>query len=142
MSKAHSYGVCPYKIEDYSTKILMVRATGRGDWGFIKGKIDKGESERECARRECKEETNISVSIEHFEDYIYCTNKQKNIGIFLVDDTNININLNEVKLEPKELSSIKWFDINDNIKVQTNQKKILDEIRNKFIKRKYYFKGL
>ncbi len=58
--KEYSYGICPYKIENSKVQILLIQPKGHTEWGFIKGKIDVGETKEECAIRECLEETNIS----------------------------------------------------------------------------------
>jgi len=38
-------------------EVLLVRHARRGDWGFPKGRLEKGESAREGALREVREET-------------------------------------------------------------------------------------
>ena len=131
MGKAYSYGVCPYRITNDSIEIMLVQSTGHEEWGFIKGKIDKGESIPECAKRECSEETNIGFDINNLEDYFYQVNSKKNIGIFLIDVNNLD--LGRLKLSKRELQAYKWFYITDDIFISKNQIKILDSIKNKFI---------
>jgi len=140
--KEISYGIAPYRIRNYQTEILLIQAKGRNDWGFIKGKIENNETEKECAIRECKEEIGLNVNINHLEQMIWNVTKRKNIGIFLLDDYNYNINVNELKLCFREIKKVKFFKLNyDIIKIiQPNQKKIMMEILNIFMKRKYFFK--
>lgn len=136
--KEYSYGVCPYRINNYCTEILIIRSKGHTEWGFIKGKIDKNETPQECAKRETLEETNIKFKKKYLEDYYYQINKNKNIGIFLIDSFNIDIS--NIILEEREIEEIKWvkLDISD-IAFNKNQTKILNQIKNKFINRIYYF---
>ena len=135
--KPFSYGVCLYRVNDHKTEILLIRPKGHTDWGFIKGKIDKGETKEECAKRECKEETNISFKVKHLEDYFEQKSTKKNVGIFLID--SINCDLTNIILEEREIEEIKWFKIMDDFIINKNQQKILNKIIDKFIKRIYIY---
>lgn len=134
--KPTSYGVCCYKITD-TTEILLMRAKGHKNWGFIKGKIDKGETPKECAVRECLEETGIVIDQSLLEDMYYQTGDKKNVGIFMVD--SVNVDFSTISLCPREVEELKWFKITDYIDIQMNQRKILKKIINFYIKRVYYF---
>ncbi len=48
-------------VVDKGGKILLIYRKGR--WDIPKGKMDKGESKRECAEREVEEETGVKVEI-------------------------------------------------------------------------------
>lgn len=135
--KEYSYGVCPYRITSKGTEILLIQSKGSEEWGFIKGKIDDSESIKDCAKRECKEETNIKFKKKYLETYFEQTNEKKNIGIFLIDC--INIDMSNIILSEKEIQKIKFFNIKEDIKINKNQKKILFKIKNLFWKRIYYF---
>lgn len=137
--KEYSFGVCPYRITSKGTEILMIQGKGRTDWGFIKGKKEPGETPKQTAVRECEEEVGISISTELLEDRYINKNKRKDIEIFLVDD--VYIDTDNYELCQKEVADIRWFNINDEIDIQNNQKYILHCIINKFIKRRYYFNG-
>lgn len=130
MSKEFSYGICPYKIVKNKIQIMLVQSTGHTEWGFIKGKIESGESIEECAKRECLEETNIKFSIKHLEDYFYQVNKKKNIGIFLINVNNLDVS--KIKLARKELQSYKYFNLVEDIDISKNSLNILNSIREKF----------
>lgn len=41
------------------TEILVAHRPKYGDWTFPKGKVERGESEEDCARREVEEETGL-----------------------------------------------------------------------------------
>ena len=131
-----SYGVCFYKITD-TTEILLMRAKGHTEWGFIKGKIEENELKEECAIRECFEESGITVKPTDLEELFFSVKKRKNVGIFLVD--SVNIDFSNVSLCPREVEEIRWFRIDEDIEIQKNQQDILDFITTKFIKRLYYF---
>jgi len=44
-------------------EVALVFRASRGDWGFPKGKLEPGESELFCARREVEEETGLLCNI-------------------------------------------------------------------------------
>jgi bis(5'-nucleosidyl)-tetraphosphatase len=61
MITERSAGVVVYRrSEDGSVQYLLLQAAPRKAWGFAKGKLDPGESERTAARRETREEAGIS----------------------------------------------------------------------------------
>ena len=136
--KEYSYGICPYKIENSEVQILLIQPKGHNDWGFIKGKIDSGDTKEECAIRECLEETNISVNAMYLENFFEQPNRKKDVGIFLVDCCNLN--LSNIKLEKREIENIKFFNIKENIKINKNQEQILLKIQNLFWKKEFHFK--
>lgn len=50
-----------YRKTSKGIKILVVHRPGYDDWSFPKGKIDRGETIRQCAQREVIEETGLTV---------------------------------------------------------------------------------
>jgi 8-oxo-dGTP diphosphatase len=44
-------------------QVALVYRAGRDDWGFPKGKLEPGETELFCARREVEEETGLLCNI-------------------------------------------------------------------------------
>ena len=44
-------------------EVLLVHRRGREDWTFPKGKVEPGESDEECARREVEEETSLRCAL-------------------------------------------------------------------------------
>ena len=44
-------------------EVLLVHRRGREDWTFPKGKVEPGESDEDCARREVEEETALSCPL-------------------------------------------------------------------------------
>ena len=49
-------------------KVLLIQHI-KGHWGFPKGHVEVGETERETAIREAKEETNLDVEINENKRY-------------------------------------------------------------------------
>jgi 8-oxo-dGTP pyrophosphatase MutT (NUDIX family) len=54
-----SAGAVVYKIENGVTFFLLVYSARNKEWGFPKGHIEEGETDKETARREIFEETGI-----------------------------------------------------------------------------------
>lgn len=57
-----SAGVVVFRIKNRVREYLLLYHMG-GHWDFAKGKMEKGESKRDTALRELKEETNLSATI-------------------------------------------------------------------------------
>jgi len=135
--KIKAYGICVYKIEeDESIKILLCKAsTSKEKWGFLKGVAEALETKEQTAIREFKEESSIIISQNYLEKYFEQQNKEKDIGIFLIDYKNIpaiNIYFNEDQLYSKYLSwentKVKFFSIDNLPKIRKKQKNIAVEI--------------
>jgi len=140
--KIKAYGICVYKKELYTTKILLCKATTSNEkWGFLKGVSESFESKEETAIREFKEESSIIVSKYNLEDYFEQENKDKNIGIFLVNYKNIpgiELYFNGDQLFPKYLSwensKVKFFPLDKLPKIKKKQKNIFKDI-SEYLKR-------
>ncbi len=130
--KEYSYGICPYIEKDGKNYILMIQPKGHKEWGFCKGKIEKNESKKDCALRETFEEIGLKVDKKNLEDYFEQYNRRKDVGIYLFNMNNLNLNTS-FKLNKKEVHKIKLFDLESDIKIYTNQKEILKQIRKKFL---------
>lgn len=141
MAKEYSYGTCIYyKNElDNSVSILLIQPKGHKEWGFPKGKIESNETKEQCAIRETFEEIGIKIKEELLEKYFEQTNKRKDIGIFLVNMNNLDLN-SKFKINPREVHKVKLLNVNDinvnNINVNDkfdiykNQSSILNNIIN------------
>ncbi|MDR3049188.1 MAG: NUDIX domain-containing protein [Elusimicrobiota bacterium] len=68
--KEFSCGAIVYKKEGGKILFLIVHSKRNNEWGFPKGHIEKGESEKETAKREIFEETGIK-EIEFIDDFRY-----------------------------------------------------------------------
>ena len=111
-------------------KVLLIKDTN-GNWGFPKGHVEEGETEKQTAIRETKEETNLSVEIVSDKRYInqYITDKN-------VDKTVIFFKAKLIggteKKQPEEIIDMKWVKLNevkDNLTFD-NLKVTIDEVFN------------
>lgn len=125
--KEYSYGVVPYTIKDNRVYLLVSLASKKDlKYGFFKGKIEIGETIKDCAVREFYEETGIKIEKDWLDKYFSQKHIQKDVGVFLLDiDYIINekVNLN------KENYGFKIIEINELYNnIISNQDKILKEI--------------
>ena len=114
-----AYGICIYKKNSKKIEILLCKSVSSlNNWGCLKGVIEKNETNQECAKREFLEESSINVDINDFEEYFEQSNKDKDIGVWLVNAKNVK-NINDYFFENKlldnylswENSKVKFFDI-------------------------------
>lgn len=110
----------------YNDKLLLIQSRGNM-WGFPKGKIEKNETEKNCAIREVKEETSLIISIDENE-YIYLNNtffflkELKNEPIINIDEIK-NISGNDCTgVGLIKLACLK----NSKLKINTSLKKYLN----------------
>lgn len=143
--KSHikAYGLVPYLVTNDSIKILLCKSVASKDkWGCLKGHKEKDENAYECAQRELFEESSIEVEIGLFEDYFEQINLEKDIGVWLVNTSNIE-NINEMFFEDKlknnflswENSKVKFFSIDDLPIIRKKQVSLIKDIKN-FLKNK------
>lgn len=141
--KIKAYGLCIYSITNHSIKVLLCKSSQSNEkWGFLKGVVDHNETKKQTAQREFFEESSIKVDIDDFEQYFEQKNKQKDIGIYLVNANNIynlkSFFIDDV-LESKYLSwenqKVKFFNIDNLPIIKKKQSKltsqIMDFLRNK-----------
>jgi len=145
--KSHikAYGILLYLVEDNDIKILLCKSVmSKDNWGCLKGVKLKGETAFECARREFQEESSIDVDIALFEDYFEQINLDKDVGIWIVNASNIE-DLDKKFVDYKLLSNylswenskVKFFSIDDLPPIKKKQSKLIDEIV-LFLKRKLF----
>jgi predicted NUDIX family NTP pyrophosphohydrolase len=137
MANVKSYGIVLYKASKKDIKILLCLGIASEDkWGCLKGSKDKDETAYNCAKREFFEESSINVDIALFEDYFEQINIEKNVGVWLVNASNID-NLDRYfdkdSLKPEYLSwencEVKFFSINKLPKIKSKQKDLLRQIK-------------
>jgi 8-oxo-dGTP diphosphatase len=93
-----------------STKLLLVQNVNSSSWAFPKGKCNPNEPTLNCAIRETKEETNITIKKNNvWNKYV----KFKSSAFrckYMFYITNVN---EKVIVKPKanEITNIKWFDL-------------------------------
>ena len=143
MYKEKAYGICLYKKEKNSTKILLCKSVLSNEkWGFLKGVELQNETKEQTALREFFEESSIKVKQSYLEEYFFQENDTKNIGIFLVNYKNIknidnyfNDNILKDKYLDKENSIVQFIEITQIPKIKKKQiniaSKIIDFLKHK-----------
>jgi len=134
--KEYSYGVCPYKIEERKIFLLLNKTSSVSDWNFFKGKQEENETVEETALREFYEEAGVMLEERDLEDFFYCKNPKKDIGVFLYSYQN-----EEFEFDKREIHLAEWVELYS-IQVSKNQRKILDDIILHFKPKLKYFKQI
>ncbi len=139
-----AYGVVIYLEKKDSIKILLCKSVeSKNKWGCLKGVKENKETSYTCAIRELYEESSIKVDTSLFEEYFEQKNKEKDIGIWLVNAKNIP-NLENMFNEDKlhniylswENSKVKFFDIKKLPPIKKKQEKLISQIKG-FLKNKH-----
>ena len=134
MSHTKTYGIVPYIVTKKGVKILLCLDVASNDkWGCLKGTKVKNETAFMCAKRE------------FFEEYFEQINQEKDIGVWLVNASNIEnmdryFNGNTLKSEylSWENSKVKFFSLKKLPKIKSLQKKLVSEIKD-FLESKNLF---
>lgn len=113
MIEETSAGIVLFRKEDSKNLFLLLHYPS-GHWDFVKGKMEKGESTRETAIRETKEETGITdiKFVDGFEEWIeYNFQYQKElvhkkVVFFLAETTTKQVNISHEHLD------YTWMDYN------------------------------
>jgi ADP-ribose pyrophosphatase YjhB (NUDIX family) len=142
-SHVKAYGVVPYIVENNNIKILLCRSVASKDkWGCLKGTKNKNETAYECAKREFFEESSIAVEIGLFENYFEQINIDKDVGVWLVNASNIeelDTYFEEDTLKSNYLSwensKVKFFSLSNLPRIKNKQENLIKEIRD-FLKNK------
>ena len=135
MREQKSAGIVLFRNASAKNEFLLLNYPQR-HWDFVKGKIEQGETPRETALRETKEETGISdiEFIDGFEEsveYDFRFKKEdihKKVIFFLAKTDEKNIKLSH------EHNDYIWLEYNDALKKTTfeNAKNVLSKA-NKFL---------
>lgn len=132
-----AYGLALYKKEKNKIKLLLCKSIkSESKWGFLKGVQLAKETAKQCAKREFREESGIDVCIDDFEQYFEQKNKEKDIGLWLVNAKNIK-NIDKYFLEDKlqdsylswENSKVKFFDLDNLPQFKKKQKDLITNIK-------------
>ena len=114
-------------------KVLVVKQTS-GFYGFPKGHVEIGETEKETAIREVKEETGLDIKIisdkRYTQSYIVKENVHKDVVFFIAKLENKN-----EKRQVEEIEEILWIDINEveNILTYDSLKELWKEAKKDFL---------
>jgi bis(5'-nucleosidyl)-tetraphosphatase len=119
--REYSYGIVPLRKQGGQWQVLLIQHSRAKYWGFPKGHAEVGESPKETATRELKEETNLSVK--HFlsdigieEHYMFTLRGQlinKTVCFFAAEVQG------ELQLQEEEVSGALWLDFEAALKKLT-----------------------
>jgi len=108
--KEYSYGIIPLQMQGDDWKVLLIQHERAKYWGFPKGHAEQGESPKEAAVRELREETNLEIV--HFfsefpqeEHYQYTFRGQlvfKTVSLFTAEVKG------DLQLQEEEVSGGVW----------------------------------
>jgi 8-oxo-dGTP pyrophosphatase MutT (NUDIX family) len=135
MLKEKSCGALVCRAVPGGIKILILRHKLGGHWSFPKGHVEPGETERQTARREVKEETGLDVSLlDHFRELVSYSPKPgvtKDVVYFLGKTDR-----EETVMQPEEVSEIRWVDMSAAHEFLTyyNDKQLLRSVK-RYIKK-------
>ena len=144
MEKIKAYGILLYKYEKKTIKILLCKSVKSLDkWGCLKGMQIDSETSKECAKREFLEECGITVETYLFEKYFTQENKEKDIGIWIVNAKKID-DLDKYFIDDKlydnflswENSKVKFFDIKELPIIKKKQDSLVKDIKD-FLQNKH-----
>jgi len=137
MENVKTYGIVPYLVEKKDIKILLcLGVASETKWGCLKGSKARNESALECAKREFFEESSILIDVALFEEYFEQINAGKDIGVWLVNSSNIEgiseyFDKNELKKEYLSWENLKveFFSLKKLPKIKKKQKKLIKNIK-------------
>lgn len=90
------------------SKLLLVCNWKRTSWTFPRGKVNEGESDMECARREVFEECGYDVGEAlNAKEYLEMVQQEQRVRMYLCTDVPEDYNF--APHTRKEISTIKWF---------------------------------
>jgi 8-oxo-dGTP pyrophosphatase MutT (NUDIX family) len=135
-TRERSSGAIIFRKEEGKIYYLLLSYPSAGKthriyWGFPKGHIERGESEKIAARREIAEETGLKdiIFIKHFrklEKYFFKRGDKKifKVVVFYLAETKTK----EIKISP-EHTGFKWLPYQEALRQLTfkNAKKILEK---------------
>ena len=113
MKEYATFGCIPYKNTPYGPLFLMVLNEAEEDhWEFPKGKKEEGETDKETALRELKEETGLEGTISDeetidfdFECVVRGEQLHKTVRYFYCEVSSDS----EVDLQTEELGAYQWL---------------------------------
>jgi 8-oxo-dGTP pyrophosphatase MutT (NUDIX family) len=133
--KEFSAGALIFKKKDQASEFLLIYSNRNKEWGFPKGHIDAGETEKEAALREIKEETGLIELrlIDGFrEELVYkaVSNRDDSKGSVIEKSTIYFLcetKTKDITVDADEITDFKWLMRNDALKLLTfdSLKKIL-----------------
>ena len=115
--------VAVFIINDKKQILLQKRSANKrfnpNKWGLCAGHVDAGESLESAALRELKEEVGIDIDMDELKQF---TKREFTIGhtnshITYFYFIKSNLNEDDFIIQKEELSEVKWFDIDEVVKI-------------------------
>lgn len=131
MNFEESCGAVIYRISGEVLEFLAVKSKTNGHWGFPKGHVEKGETEKETAKREVIEETGLRITIlDEFRtevQYKLTDNILKKV-IYFIGITSDH----SVSIQQEEIEEFRWQNFTDMFDLLTfeTDKNVLMKVRN------------
>lgn len=125
--KEFSAGALIFRIKNQALEYLLIYSNRNKEWGFPKGHIDAGETEKEAALREIEEETGIADLrfINGFrEELVYkaVSNRETSKGSIIEKSTLYFLcetKTKDITVDADEITDFKWLIMKDAMKLLT-----------------------
>lgn len=119
-------GAVVYRFHPDLQILLVKQRKDDVGWGIPKGHMEKGESFKETALREVKEETGINVRI--VNKLPYAILKKKNFRKIVIPYLAVQTCSSKPKSSSKasEVVDVKWFDVNSLPPIYSYQQQMVD----------------
>lgn len=133
-----SCGAVVFRRVASGVQYLLIKNKRSENWGFPKGHIEQGETERQTATREVLEETGLHINIlpefSAKSEYSIQGRVEKFVTIFLATSEDTAL-----KIQEEEIDDYAWADYVNALKILKfdNDRSIMRQA-NKFLKRKEY----
>lgn len=131
MNLEKSCGAVIYRMSGEALEFLAIKSKKNGHWGFPKGHMEKGETEKETAKREVLEETGLSITIiDEFRaevEYKVTDNILKKVVYFIGMTSEYS-----VSIQQEEVEEYRWQSFADMLDLLTfeTDKKVLMKVGN------------
>lgn len=106
-----SCGAIVYRFIGGELMFLLIKNNRSANWGFPKGHVERGETNKDTARREVLEETGIHISIlpdfASKSEYTIQGKVEKAVTIFLANTNDVN-----TKIQRDEIEDYAWLTYN------------------------------
>lgn len=113
-------------------EFLIVKSLSNGHWGFPKGHVEPGESEKDTALREIEEETGLEKvilyeNLKMKDSYFLSDNSLKQVIFFIVKALSFDVNI-----QLDEIEEFMWCDFDKCINTLDfdNTKDVLKKAKN------------
>jgi 8-oxo-dGTP diphosphatase len=119
-------GVVVRKAPTGAFEVALVYRASRSDWSFPKGKLEPGETELYCARREVEEETGLVCNIGSYlgkTEYVDRRDRPKTVRYWIMEPL-------EGEFEPtEEVDDMQWvpMDLARRVLTYEHDRRLLDD---------------